>query len=121
MLHSDVVNLDAGDFNTYGEIVIARAATKFVMFNSNKSVAVLLSRETSNKPACLKELAVALKLGALSNFTFSSDDTSDNKPVAMEFGMTKADFSTGAKLGPIGAIFLSAWLQHKVGSSSTTL
>jgi hypothetical protein len=31
----------------------------------------------------------------------------------VEVGMTEADFS-GAKMGPSGAIILSAWLEHKV-------
>ena len=42
-----------------------------------------------------------------------SGDFADGKPVAVEVGMTEADFS-GANLGPTGAIILAAWLKHKV-------
>jgi hypothetical protein len=51
-------------------------------------------------------------MGSLSKLTFSGG-YGNSKPVAVEVGMTEADFS-GANLGPTGAIILVAWLKHKV-------
>ena len=65
-------------------------------------------------------------MGTLCKFTFSGDESGwgdaskNSKPVTVELGMTKADFS-GKVLGVSGAIILGAWLQHKDNGAISTV
>ena len=54
--------------------------------------------------------------GLLSKLIFSGDSP-QSKPVAVEVGMTEADFS-GAILQQSGAMILAAWLKQKVQHDS---
>ena len=54
--------------------------------------------------------------GSLSKLIFSGD-FADSKPVAVEVGMTEADFSR-ANLGPTGAMILAAWLTQGTAHDS---
>jgi hypothetical protein len=56
--------------------------------------------------------------GALLRLNFSGDHF-DSKPVAVEVGMTEADFS-GAVLQSSGAMILAAWLESKVKHTTQT-
>jgi hypothetical protein len=64
-------------------------------------------------------------MGALSTLIFGGDkvnsrDKAAPEPATLKVGMTEADFSS-KKLGPAGAIIISAWISHTDKGAMTSL
>jgi Ran GTPase-activating protein (RanGAP) involved in mRNA processing and transport len=99
-------NLRMEGLSALAEVIGPTSIVKLNLANND------VANSGTNMSGVVKFANAIKDMGSLSKLTFSGD-YSNSKPVAVEVGMTEADFS-GASLGPTGAIILVAWLKHKV-------